>query len=344
LLANHPDRQYITEILHTYFTGPAGNSAVQEEMDEGMEDRFMKIVGNKEKETILTPVQGKAIVYYFGKILKYAAIIACIGLAGWLGFYLVKSATVTNRYAQSAPFSQVMARPGVKTRLVLPDGTEVWLNSGSKLRYQDDFNKAFREVELEGEGFFDVVKDAHHPFIVHTDGIDIKVLGTTFNIKSYPTDKTIEATLLRGMIEVSRKDDPNAPKVILKPNEKLTFNKELVRAKLNLVKDQDAAKTGDASSDIAITPILKNIPDSEKEETSWRYNRLVFDGDSFGELAEKMERWYNVSITFKSDKLLQYRFKGAFDKETIQEALNALKLTAKFRYVTNGNEIMLYDR
>jgi len=245
--------------------------------------------------------------------------------------------------------SEVVAKPGARTKLVLPDGSQVWLNSGSKLNYQNDFNSRIREVELEGEAFFDVVPSIGPagekiPFVVHASSINITVVGTAFAIKSYPQDETVEATLLRGMIEVSRKDNPNGPKVILKPNEKLIFNKQLETSQhTGSASVQDSRQTS-AVHDISVTAVSKNIPDSEKVETSWVYNRLVFNGDSFQELAEKMERWYNIRIVFKSNNHLRYRFKGTFANESIQEALNALQLTAKFSYKINDNEIEIYDK
>ncbi|HEY4154292.1 MAG TPA: DUF4974 domain-containing protein, partial [Puia sp.] len=84
------------------------------------------------------------------------------------------------------------------------------------------------------------------------------------------------------------------------------------------------------------------IPDSDKVETSWMYNKLVFEGDTFEELAAKMERWYNIKIIFKSDRLLKYRFKGVFSNESVKEALDALRLTARFTYNIHENEIELY--
>src|SRR5439155_8152 len=114
----------------------------------------------------------------------------------------------------------------INTYMVLPDGTQVWLNAESRITYSNTFNKSLREVNLEGEAYFDVTHDAAHPFIVHTSSIAIKVLGTAFTVKSYASDKTIEATLLRGSIEVVKNNDPSAPKVILRPHEKLVFNKE----------------------------------------------------------------------------------------------------------------------
>jgi hypothetical protein len=97
-------------------------------------------------------------------------------------------------------------------------------------------------------------------------------------------------------------------------------------------------------ADMAVNSLPLNIPDSEKVETGWMYNKLVFNGDSFKELSEKMERWYNVRFIFMDTHLYTYHFGGSFTHETIQEALNALQLTAHFTYKIKGNEIELYEK
>jgi ferric-dicitrate binding protein FerR (iron transport regulator) len=91
-----------------------------------------------------------------------------------------------------------------------------------------------------------------------------------------------------------------------------------------------------------ITAVAANAPDSVMKETSWVYNKLYFDGDTFAELAVKMERWFNVSISFKNEKVAAYRFKGVFKTETIQQALKALQLTADFKYSIEGDEVKIY--
>jgi transmembrane sensor len=315
LILQHPEKQYLLDILQTYFTAHPSETAL-ETQDIYFEERFRQIVEQGDEFQILSDGPeiyngGDTKLARFRKLPGYAAAIIGMIAIGWL-IYRISQPNLTHEI-KSAKASEVVSNSGARTKLLLPDGTKVWLNSESKLNYQKDFNTSFREVELEGEAFFDVVKDAAHPFIVHTSGIDVKVLGTVFNVKSYPQDGTIEATLLRGIIEVTRKDNPNSPKVILRPNEKLIFNKQLSTVSLYSGSAKPAdAKQITAKPDISVTPISKNLPDSEKIETSWVYNRLVFSGDSFQELAEKMERWYNVKIIFKSDNLLHYRFKGAF--------------------------------
>jgi ferric-dicitrate binding protein FerR (iron transport regulator) len=334
LLQESPDKQYLLDLLHSYFSSHNINAP-----DASIEERFKKIVAAEEKDLYASAANIKRIP--FKKIWRAAAAVAAISCMAWLTYRLAKPAPEN----KPSKISEVVARPGARTKLVLPDGTQVWLNSGSKLNYQTSFNDKIREVELEGEAYFDVVSSISPrtkekiPFIVHASSINIRVVGTAFAVKSYPQDQTVEATLLRGIIEVTRKDNPSAPKVILKPNEKLTFNKQLSPSLPVPSGKMPAPGRFPAAPDISVTSVSKAIPDSEKVEISWVYNRLVFNGDSFRELAEKMERWYNVKIFFKNEDLLRYRFKGAFTDETVWEALDALQLTAKFNYQIKDNEI-----
>ena len=357
LLERSPDKQYLIDILHSYFAVPFSDITGPETIDLDLEQKFRRIVaGQPAKETAgetdqpgsaqhgrSSPQRPSASVFDLPvrKMIGYAAAIGGVLLLTW-GIYRVRPHGITPDRGQPARGGEVIARPGARTRLVLPDGTQVWLNSNSKLKYSEDFNVHSREVGLEGEAYFDVVKDAQRLFIVHAAAIDIKVLGTAFTVKSYPQDATIEATLLKGAIEIYRKDNPNTPRVILKANEKFVFNKHLPET--TPADHALHAPSVPPPPDISINPIRANVPDSEKVETAWLYNRLVFNGDSFKELAEKMERWYNVTIIFEDEELNKYRFGGAFVNETVEQALNALQLTANFTYKIKGNEIELYGK
>jgi hypothetical protein len=147
------------------------------------------------------------------------------------------------------------------------------------------------------------------------------------------------------MIEVTRKDNPNTPRVILKPNEKLVFNKQLpATIRPGRSWDSVSARPPAAMPDMAVNSIRLDIPDSNKVETAWMYNRLVFNGDNFKELALKMERWYNVKITIRDESLGRCRFGGAFANETVEDAFRALQLTTDFNYKISGNEIELYAK
>jgi transmembrane sensor len=334
LLEQSPDKLQLIDILQCYFSAHISEPEA-DTVDPDLEQKFRRIIRRR------LPKQHKI---HWRKMIWYAAALGGLIVLAWGVFHQDRPAPFPPMRKQSKG-GEVTARPGVRTRLVLPDGTQVWLNSNSKLKYSADFNLHSREVELEGEAYFDVAKDMERAFIVHASTIDVRVLGTAFTIKSYPQDETIEATLLKGAIEISGRDNPSAPRIILKPDEKVVLSKHL----LSPVPSTPTHLTGSVTPpavrpDISVNPVPANIPDSEKVETAWLYNRLVFNGDTFKELAEKMERWYNVRIIFRDDQLYKYRFGGAFANESVRDALNALQLTAQFTYKINGDVIELYKK
>ncbi len=224
--------------------------------------------------------------------------------------------------------------------VVLPDGSVVNLNSGSSLTYSiSDFDSVNRSVFLIGEGFFNVAKNAKRPFYVNTHGMKLKVLGTTFNVKAYPDENTEEATLVSGKVEIYASSDKmeSGKPVVLKPNQIAIFDKsknnlhsfsktdltstEIVPAKLRAVNSQPALKTN--------------------QTISWKENMLTFDNENFNDLIVKIERWYDVKIVVNDPELLSVRFTGRFDKENIEQVLNALVTIAPFNYTIKQNLITI---
>ena len=218
------------------------------------------------------------------------------------------------------------------------------MNSDSKLSYSENFNGPVREVFLEGEAYFDVVKDPNHPFIVHTEGIDIKVLGTAFNVRAYKAELKIEATLVHGMIEVTKTNQPNAPKVIMKPHEKMVFDKSVVEEMLKKdmrLTENNSIESAVVKPAITISPLTKNRAGSAILETSWVYNRLSFEDEKFGDLAIRMERWFNVKISLNNERIKSFRLTGSFETETIEEALRELQYLVSFSFRISGSEIII---
>lgn len=341
LLDQSPEKGQLLDILQSWFT--AHNAGQAADTAAGLDAKFNRIIRHPAAKAPQSPAP-RPLYIRLRRAMSYAAALAVLTILAWSIFR--RHQPTTRPPAPNLPRGgEVVAKPGVRTKLLLPDGTQVWLNSNSKLKYAADFDLHSREVELDGEAYFDVVRDMQHPFIVHTSAIDIRVLGTAFTVKSYAQDETIEATLLRGAIEISGRDNPNAPRIILKPDEKLVLNRHLFNSpRANPPSPGNAAGAPPARPDISVNPVPAHIPDSAKEETAWLYNRLVFNGDTFKELAEKMERWYDVRIIFQDQDLYKYRFAGAFANESIQEALNALQLTASFSYKIKGDVIELYKK
>jgi len=262
--------------------------------------------------------------------------------------FVIASAVFIWIYSQSSPAiipqsqETIAVQNGSRSRSMLPDGTTVWLNAGSKLFYDDNFSGATREVRLEGEAFFDVVKQPQRPFIVHTSGIDIKVLGTSFNVKSYPDDKTVETTLYHGSVKIFRENESEKSAIVLKPNEKVIIPKDAATTNDHVSLKSEALVSEIKSTSFILTHIDSTKKENERIETAWMYSRLVFKGDSFEELARKMERWYNTTIVFEDEEVKQLKFVGSFEKETLEEALLALKTgNSAFNYKIKGHEIFI---
>ncbi len=220
----------------------------------------------------------------------------------------------------------------------LSDSTKVILNADSKLEFPERFNGAVREVYLTGEAYFDVKHDDEKPFIIHAGRMNIKVLGTEFNVRSYPDDSTSEASLIRGMIEVTLTDRP-ADKIILKPSEKIVVSNDSDLREMNGLTDSSSVK----EARLLISKLHYVSPsDSSVLETVWIDNRIIFKDETFYRLAKDLERRYDVNIRFQNEKVRDLRFTGAFEKESLAEILDALKLTERFYYTIKKDSILIH--
>lgn len=268
--------------------------------------------------------------------LSAVAVLLSITVAVWM--FNKKNVADSSKNIQT-----LVAENGSRTRTILPDGSTVWLNAGSHISFNPNFTGNTREVTLEGEAYFDVVKQPKRPFIVHVSGYDIRVLGTAFNVKSYPTDKTVETTLLRGLVQVTKQGAINEKPIFIHPNEKLIVDKIAANNQLNLpYTDKPVAAT--ANTDFIIKNLDTTQSEKEKIETAWVYNRLEFKGDNFEELAKKLERWYNITIVFKDDAVKQFSFYGSFETETVGQAFEALKAAARFDYSINNQMVIVSSK
>lgn len=254
---------------------------------------------------------------------------------------LIIFTTTPNTVKQKFATSEVSTKAGSRTKIQLPDGSSVWLNSSSKLTYDNEnFGTGVREVSLIGEAYFDVVKNAAKPFIIHTAKMDIKVLGTAFNVKCYPGEKNTETSLIHGSIEVTVKD--RQEKIMLKASEKLIINDaELKSTKTNKAKQEEKVQPAKSKPLIELGHLTLYPTDNAIVETGWMENRLLFSSETLEEIALKMERWYGVTIIITNNRLKKELLTGSFDKETIKEALDALQLTTPFTYKAEKNIISI---
>ncbi|MFT3933254.1 MAG: FecR family protein [Chitinophagaceae bacterium] len=234
----------------------------------------------------------------------------------------------------------VTTRKGSKSSVQLPDGTVAWLNADSKLVYNEDFSGDFREVSLQGEAYFDVVKDKSRPFIIHTKTIDIRVLGTAFNVRAYETEKNTETALFRGSVEVTLHNSPEK-KIILKPNEKLSVNNKSL-AFSTTQKDDNNKNRSATVADITVGKVHFEAKDSSAWETLWIKNKLVFDEETLEEVAQKIERWYDVKVIINGDNdLKKTAYSAIFENESLTQVMEALKITGGIKYTINKDVITI---
>ncbi|NHA03399.1 FecR family protein [Mucilaginibacter sp. HC2] len=227
----------------------------------------------------------------------------------------------------------IQTKKGSKTNIKLPDGTTVWVNSDSKIWYADNFNSKTREVWLSGEAFFDVKHDSQHPFIIHTDKVNITDLGTAFNVKSYPNDPDIETSLIRGKVDITFNDRPNEH-FTLHPNEKLTVSR-------NQTSNGQISKINEGEPKIKLDNLKSLNADHVISETAWVYNKIGLNNITFEDIAVQLERRFDVEITFKDNVVRHYHYTGVFEDENLEEILNILQISKPFNYKMNGRKITI---
>lgn len=236
---------------------------------------------------------------------------------------------------------ELVSKYGSRSFIELPDGSKLWLNAGSKVQYPSVFADGKRELTLSGEAFFDIKHDPVHPFVIHTGKLDVRVLGTTLNVKAYPGDSLTETTLIKGKVEVDFTDNAHSA-IVLKPSQKLIVS---TLGSSELVESHNTAIRPDKeqpSSKFVTAPVIPDPKDGTIAETSWVENKLVFRSEPFAQLALKLERWYNVKIRFDNDKYRMDELTGTFKDQRIDEVMRALQLTSDFHYKISGDTIHIW--
>lgn len=213
-------------------------------------------------------------------------------------------------------YVEVVAAYGEDKHLVLPDASEVWLNSGTTIRYPKNRDANERLIYLEGEAYFSVKKDVTKAFVVKTDGVVVQVLGTEFNVKAYPGEEKIVTTLVKGMVEVYVNTDAS---LLLHPNEQLVYDRNTLE-----------------------THIEKVLPE---ESNAWLSGGIVFVNSSFKDILQTLERHFDVSFQADTDISASHFYTVKFLRnESLDEILNVLMEVAHFTYHKQDNKIVLVEK
>jgi transmembrane sensor len=280
-------------------------------------------------------------IRFLKSFVRYAAIIILAFTAG--GYLFNINDTILKSDRKKTVTNELIIPLGSHASLTLPDGTEVTLNAGSIFKFDGMNKKNERIVQLEGEAYFKVAKDTKRPFIVNTTCLNVIALGTEFNVKAYPLDKTVETTLVSGSVKIEAVSLSDSV-TILKPNQKYTFFRP------DPVTTADTA-SGEAKTDIQAVPIQKasNVQDLVKEDVniesiiSWKENIWIFEQQSLAQLAVELERKFDVKIVFDSENLKSLRFTGTISAEPIEQVLEVISISAPINFNLKGRVVTLSE-
>lgn len=293
---------YINKDIQRYFEDRLAETehAIHPHLQQKVFRAIIQDIEQKTKRSFL--------LSYRKKILQWAAILLLPLISGITVYYFMSE---DGRHATPTVFT---TQKGEKAEAILPDGSKVWINSASTLRYDDRFNRNERVVYLEGEGYFEVKPDADCPFTVKTPSIDIQALGTSFNVRSYEADQEASAVLLEGKIRVVA----SGQEKMLQVNQRILFDKKTQQF------------------------ITDRVQASHFIE--WKKGSLYFHNQTYYDIAATLSRIYNVNIRVASEELRPMRFTGTLGSNGIKNALDILSLTSPMRYDVKDTVIILYHK
>ena len=326
------EKEYYKNLAEKYFAGDITKAEISElagwirnnvQLSDWWEEEFEKsdtdispVLRDKMFERIKAEVLNEqpAVERTPGKTLvpawaRWAAMI-CIPIC--IAFFTYNILSISDTDTRS-PFI-VKADKGDKATVVLPDGTDVILNSASQLSYLRDFGKNERRVQLDGEGYFQVAQDTRRTFIVQVGELEVKVLGTVFNVCAYNNEQDVTVVLLEGKVSVQT---PSSS-LIMKPGEKMNYNKSTHKLTTEKVYPEDYV--------------------------TWTKGSLYFQNESLDNIMKALSRAYDVTIRIDSPRIAEERFTGTIPGGGIQNALNIIMLTSPFRYEVKDSVIVLKEK
>lgn len=272
---------------------------------------FLKFQHRIKNQSIANNIKKK--LYNFKKIYRYAAIIPLLCLISYFSYW--KGTTNTKQtYSETV----IEAPLGSRTKLYLPDGTLVWLNGGSRLAYSQDFGVGNRNIQLLGEGYFEVRRNEKIPFEIKTKDLQVRVLGTKFNFRNYPEDAEAIVSLVKGKVALNNLLKEEKEEAILYPNQRVVLNKKNHQMQIESVNASNASQ--------------------------WTNGYLFFDEELLPDILKELERSYNIKINIINDSLKTYRFYGNFIRreQSLQEILDVLSSTHRIHYAIKKHNIMIY--
>ena len=276
--------------------------------------------------------------------VRYAAsLLFCFVLGAAISAIIMRKEP--NQPIQLATSTTITVPLGAKSNITLPDGSTVWLNAGSEITYSSDFGWKTRDLQLSGEAFFDVKSDPLNPFNVHTSDMIVRALGTRFNVKAYPDDNNIAATLEEGIVDVMLQipGKTTLHPISLKPNEQLVIRKS--QNEESQIADEQSDQKGEMqqsdNEDLIVKEVIVRSNVKTELSTSWKDEKWIIDNQQLSVFVADLERRYNLDVIFTTNDLNNYKFSGTIENQTAEQIFIALSLTAPINYKFDKNKVVL---
>ena len=232
-------------------------------------------------------------------------------------------------------YAEFSTNTGVKGMIDLPDGSQVWLNSGSYIRFPERFDGAYRQVEFSGEAYFSVAKNPDCPMLVSVPGkVQIEVRGTKFNLSCYPNDNKIKATLYSGEIIVYSEDANTGARTAtnLHPFETVC------------IANASAAEAEPDTNKLVIEPVRIEKDSDALKHTAWKRGELLFDACPLDDALRKLERWHGVEFVVTSENIYRHTLTARFKSESIQQIMEMLKICCPIEFEMDKNVVVIRER
>ncbi|MEN7549479.1 FecR domain-containing protein [Rapidithrix thailandica] len=315
-LIAHPDEKVpgFVEQVWKEANAQTGEEAMYEEIFQNLEQKIQtpKPVNFSARHRHL-PKRRNPLIYWFTIAASLTVLLVSV--------YLInQSLQPQKKDVVSKPQPEVVthANPeGQKTQFYLPDGSSVWLNAGSTLRFQKSFEGKTRDVKLEGEAYFEVQHNPAKPFRVHSEKVVTEALGTSFNVRAYPEESKVNVALNTGKVRVDYdEEDDSGQNLVLKPGDGAIFNKE--------------------------KRSLQSFQFNPKKEFGWKEGLILFEQASFDEVFDELKRWYGVEFTFISQPQdPNWKYTGEFEKQPLSNVLQSIGYTKKFDYRISKKKVRI---
>jgi len=306
--ANEQEKSFLEDWINESGENTMYFNQIKQVWESAEKSRLQSAINSdKALNTVLSRIAERSVLNILWDFWTKAAAILLIPVIVFNILWLLQK-PFKAQSASSPVYCEAYAMFGTRSALKLVDGTQVWLNSGSSLKYPDKFTGGRREVFLNGEAYFEVTSNEKMPFIVKTADLEVKATGTKFNIQGYKSDIKSEVTLIDGKVFVCKTDSSGNTLVLseLFPNQHFVFDKN---TKQVTVRNEETYKF-----------------------YSWKDGKLIFRNEPMSNVVKKLSQVFNVDIELQGTALQNYRYRATFEDESLSEILKLLEISSPIRY------------